>query len=77
MDNFVHLPMFLYKGNRKWQSTVKEFSEKELSTLFYCIEEALDTTHDIEARREIVFLLEKLYKISDIVDTDELNNNTL
>lgn len=75
MDDFVHLPMFLYKGNRKWQSTVQEFSELELSTLFYCIEETLEVTQDIDARREIVFLLEKLYKITDAVDMDNLINN--
>lgn len=75
MDDFVHLPMFLYKGNRRWQSTVKDWNETELATLFHCLEVTLDDCQDMELRRDIVMLLEKMYKISDIIDTDELINN--
>lgn len=77
MDDFVHLPMFLYKGNRTWQSTIRDWNETELSTLFYCLEETYDTCDDISVRRDIVMLMEKLYKISDIIDIDNLTNDNL
>lgn len=64
--------MFLYKGGRKWQNTIKEWDEQELATLYYCLETALEGNHDVEVRRSIVYLLEKLYAISDSVDTRQL-----
>jgi len=76
MNDFVHLPMFLYKGNRQWQNTIKDWNETELATLFHCLEYTYENCNDIEVIRDIVYLMEKLYTISDIIDTEDLNNNT-
>ena len=73
MDNFLHLPMFLYKGNRKWQNTIKEWNDTELATLYHCLDVALDNTDHPLIRANIVYLMEKLYRISDVIDIDDLN----
>lgn len=67
--------MFLYKGNRTWQNTIKEWNETELATLFHCLEQTYEKCEDIEVRRDIVYLMEKMYDISESIDTDELTNN--
>jgi hypothetical protein len=77
MDDLLHLPMFWYKGNKKWQNISKEWNETELATLFFCLETTLDNCENEDVRRDIIYLFEKLYNISDIIDFEDLieNNN--
>lgn len=63
----VNSPMFLYIGDGRWKNTIKEWNRDELDILWYSLQLSLDQVEDIEVRRQIVYLLEKLFNISNTV----------
>ena len=75
MDKYLHLPMFLYSGRNKWNNTVKEWTDMELATLWLCLHHALEGSESYEQRARIVYLIEKMYYISDLTEIDELTND--
>lgn len=75
MSDMLKLPMFLYIGNRKWQSTIKEFNEEELMVLWMALDATLEQSPDVYTRTAVVYLMEKMFTISDEIDMD-INNIT-
>ena len=74
MSKMLNLPMFLYIGNRRWQNTVKEWSEEELMVLWVALDTMLEESHDVEMRRNVVYLMEKFFTISDELDINSIED---
>ena len=74
MENNVNLPLFRYKGNFTWESRQAEWSEEEMVALYYSLDIALTVTNDIEDRKNIVYLMDKIFKITDTIQVNEISN---
>lgn len=71
MEN-VTLPMFLYIGDGKWKNTVKQWNRDELDILFFSLQLTLDQVEDSQTREQIIYLLEKLFNITNAINIEEL-----
>jgi hypothetical protein len=74
MENNVNSPLFKYIGNFTWQSRQAEWTEEEMVALYYVLDVALNTSKDYENRMHIVYLMEKIFKITDTITFNEIIN---
>jgi len=74
MENNVNLPLFKYIGNFTWESRQAKWSEEEMVALYYAIDIALTVTEDTEDRMNLVYLMDKIFKITDTIQVNEISN---
>jgi hypothetical protein len=72
MENNVNLPLFKYIGNFTWQSRQANWTEEEMVALYYALDLALTNTKDHENRMHIIYLSEKIFKLTDTITIDDV-----
>ena len=76
MENNVNLPLFKYIGNFTWKSREAYWTEEEMVALYYALDVAMTATKDNENRMHIIYLMEKIFRLTDTITLNEIINKT-
>lgn len=72
MDNNSKKPSFQYIGDKRWLSDKMLWSESQMITLYFVLNEALNNAQSSDERHEIVYLLEKIFRLTETIEINEL-----
>jgi predicted Ser/Thr protein kinase len=71
MDNNSKKPSFQYIGDKRWLSDKMLWSESEMITLYFVLGEALKNTESSDERHEIVYLMEKIFRLTETIEIND------
>ena len=72
MDNYSKKPSFQYIGDKRWLSDKMLWSEAEMIALYFVLNEALTNAQSADERHEIVYLMEKIFRLTETIEINEL-----